>query len=250
MESKLSVESRKQNGSSSSRRIRREGWVPGVINNEKGVSRMIRMQKHDLNVLLKEHVSENLILDISIDKGAAIKVLLKEVQHDPVTDDLLHADFVEISMTRKMRVRIPVVLIGTPYGVVTEGGILQQLLREVEVECLPGDLAETIECDVSGMKLRETIMVRNLKVSDKLKILTDAALALAAVVMPKEEEEAKPEEVAAAVEAAPAEPEVIGEKEREEKRLEKEKGKAPGDAAKGKEAAKAPAKTEPAHEKK
>lgn len=228
-ESTLTVEARKEKGSSASRRLRKAGWVPGIINNEKGESRQVRMKKHDIEQLLHKHASENLILNVTVDADAARKVLLREVQHDPVTGAPLHAEFVEISMTRKMRVRIPVILIGDPVGVVTEGGVLQQVLREVEVECLPGDLVETIEVDVTPMKLRDSISVGDLKVSDKLRILTDRTLALAAVVMPKEEEEVKPEEAAAAAATeaatAPVEPEVIGEKEREEKRLEKERTK-------------------------
>lgn len=222
----LSAKTRKVSGSTQSRRLRRDGQIPGVVNGDNGKSQLIAMNSHDFEFFMHHHTSENIIVDLAIDGDKPQKVLLREVQHDPLTGQALHAEFVEISMTRKMRVRIPVVLKGEPVGVTQEGGVLEQLIREVEVDCLPGDLVEGIDLDVSALKLGKSLSVADLKVSEKLTIVTEKNIAVAAVSAPREEEEVKPEEAAAVgTEAAPAEPEVIGEKEREEKKLEKEKQK-------------------------
>jgi len=170
--------------------------------------------------MLKHHKSESLILDLKLDEGISKKVLLKEVQHDPVSDAVIQGELVDVSMTRKMRVNIPIILIGEPFGVTQEGGVLEQVLRELAVECLPGDMVETIEVDVSALKIGDSLMVRDIKVDPKLAVLSDANMAVASVTLPQLEEEP----VAAAeagAEAAAAEPEVIG---KEKKEGEEEEG--------------------------
>lgn len=238
-ESMLVAESRTESGSGAARRLRKQGWLPGIINNEKGEARMIRVNLHDLEQRLRHHTGENLVLDVSVDGGNPAKVLLREVQHDGLTDGLLHADFVEVSMTRKMRVRIPVILRGEPVGATAEGGILEQLLREVEVECLPGDLIESIELDVSELHLGKRLLVSDLTIDPKLTLLTSKEIAIAAVLAPKEEEEVAPAEGEA---AATTEPEVIAKgKEEEEGGEEAGEGK-PGAKGEAKPGAKAEAK--------
>lgn len=234
----LAAQRRQANGSVAARRLRRTGWLPAVVCGANGESRAIQIPGHEFSLVLRHHFSENLLFDLTVDQEQVRKVLLKEVQHDPVTDEILHADFVEISMTRKMRVRVPVRLAGDPVGVTQEGGILDHFLREVEVECLPGDLVEAIVGDVSGLKLGGTLLVRDLAVPPTLRVLTDSAQPVAGVSLPKEEEEAPPAEGA---EAVPAEPEVITEKKEGEE--EEEGGEEVEEEGKeGKKAAKPGAK--------
>lgn len=225
-ESILTAESRKEAGGGNARRLRKQGWLPAVVNNEKGEARMIKVNLHDFEQRLRHHTGENLILDMSIDGSNPFKVLLRDVQHDDLTDGLLHADFVEISMTRKMRVRIAIILRGDPVGVISEGGILEQLLRDVEVECLPTDLVEVIELDVSGLHLGKRLTVADLPVDrSKLTILTPPEVAVATVMAPQEEVVAPVE----GAEATAAEPEVIGkgkEEEAEEEAAEEKEGAA------------------------
>lgn len=221
-ESKIVAESRKDTGSTASRRLRREGWLPGVVNNDKGESKLITMNRHDFAMMLHTHRSENVMVDLEIDKGAPKKVLLKEVQHDPLSGEAQHAEFLEVSMDKKMRVSIQLTLVGDPVGVLNEGGILEHLLREIEIECLPGDLVESVEVDVSGMKLGAVMTAGDVVVPPTLTITTPKNVAVAAVAAPKAEEEVKEGEAA---EGVPAQPEVIGEKERAEKAA-KEQAKA------------------------
>ncbi len=231
-ETKLAVESRNCRGSSVSRRLRRAGLLPGVINNSKGESQLVQLGRHDFEMLLRHHKSENLIFDVTVDKAAPRKVLLKEVQHDPLSGGVMHVDFVEISMTEKMRIRVPIRLLGEPVGVSQEGGILDHILRELEVECLPGDLVEQFEVDVAALKLGQSLKVGDLHIDPKFTVLADASIAVASVTKPREEEEVAPEE--AAVEGAAAEPELIGRK-KEEGEEGAEEGAAPGKAEEGKE---------------
>ncbi len=231
-DSKIAAESRTDTGSTASRRLRREGWLPGVVNNEKCESRLIRINQHDFEMMLHAHRSENVMVDLAIDGGDAKKVLLKEVQHDPLSGEPQHAEFLEVSLTKKMKVAVPVVLVGDAVGVVNEGGRLEHLLREIEVECLPTDLVESVEVDVSGMKIGDVLTVADMTVGAKLHIETDGSIAVASVTAPTVDEDAAAAEGEEGAEgaapgaaeggAAPAEPEVIGEKEREEKAKEQE----------------------------
>ncbi len=203
----FNVQKREATGKNSAKRLRYAGMVPGVFNLRNGDSRLIKMNQHDFELLLAHHASESLIMDIQIDGSSARKAFLKEVQHDPITDNVLHADFLEISMTQKMTVHIPVNFVGEPIGVTDEGGVIEHHIRELEVECLPNDLVESIDVDVSGLKLGDTLMVENVKVDPSLTILTPGDVAVVSVATPhvevEEEEEAEAEEG--------VEPEVIGE---------------------------------------
>lgn len=206
-ENKLVVSARDVFGTGNARRMRRAGWLPGAISNERGESKAIRLNRHDFDLMLRHH-GGRLLLDMELDGAAPKKMLLKEVQRHPVTGDTLHADFVEVSMTRKVRVPIPVALVGEPEGVSLGGGTLEHLLRHVEVECLPGDIVEAIEIDVSQLKIGENVMVKDLRAPSTLTILTNGGLAVAAVIAPRKEEEAltpKAEEG--------AEPKIVGEEE-------------------------------------
>ncbi len=229
-EMKIKVQKRTVSGSGSVERLRKQGLLPGIINNDKGESILIQMNRHDFDMFLRHHSSESLIIDVEVDGDKVRKLLLKEVQHHPVSDKILHVDFLEVSMTKKMRVDIPIRLIGTPAGVLTEGGVLDHLIRTVEVECLPGDLVEGIEIDVSALKVGDAILVRDIKVGPGLHILTNGAVAVAGVSIPKVVVEETSEEAAAATE-----PEVIGaKKEGEEGEAEEgeeaDKEKAPAAA--------------------
>lgn len=202
---------REQMGSAASRRLRHAGRVPAVIYNRQGVTRLVDLDKHAFQQMLLHHTSENLIVDVQINGEVLGKALLKEVQHDPVSGHVLHADFLEISMTEKLRVNIAVESTGTAVGVEQGGGILEHVLRQIEVECLPGDLVESFQVDVSALKVGDSMLVRDLNLGDKYAVLTPEALAVFLVSMPKQEEE-----VVAAPGAEATEPEVIARKAKED----------------------------------
>jgi large subunit ribosomal protein L25 len=154
-----------------------------------------------------------------------VKVLVKEFQLDPVTHQVLHADFYRVAMDKVIQVTIPVIVKGEPKGVKQQGGVLELIRREIEIECLPGDIPEHVEVDASELMLHQGIRVRDIAVSPKWTPISDADMMLVHVIMPKAEEVAAPAEGAAAVAAAPAEPEVIKKGKKEEAEEEKKEDK-------------------------
>ena len=210
-EIKLSASKRETSGSSAAQSLRKSGWMPAVVYGEKG-ARSLKVDRRAFDTMLKHHTSENLIIDLDVEGEGMTKALLREVQHEAVMGGVLHADFVEISMTKKMRVTIALTLKGEPVGVSQGGGILEHLLRHLEVACLPGDLAEEIEVDVSNLALGSTLMVRDLVVDPKFTVVTAGDVAVATVVAPREE---KAEETAEAAGAEGTQPEVIAKKKEE-----------------------------------
>ena len=237
---KLAANKRDIRGSRGVSRLRKAGWLPGIVYDTKGQSQPVQLERHAFELLLRHRAGENLIMDLAVDNDAPRKVLLKDVQRDHIRDHLMHVDFLEISLTSKLRVPVAVRLMGEPFGVTQEGGVLEHLVRTVDVECLPMDIVKEFVLDVSQLKIGDSLFVRDLKLDPtKLMVLTAPDIAVASVLMPHVEEEVKPEE--AAVEGA-AEPEVIGAKkegeaEDEAKEGQEVKGKEPeAKTEKGKEA--------------
>lgn len=228
---KVVAESRDKKGTSNVRRIRRSGGLPGIVYGEGGVS-MIQLNEHEFNKALRSHASEHLIMDLEIAGQGTKKVLLQEVQHHALTGKIVHVDFHEISMTKKLRVEIPLRLVGEPHGVTQQGGVLEYLVRSIEIECLPGDILEHVDVDVSALQIGHGLSVGDIKLdAAKYTIITGKEIAIAAVSAPREEEAA-----ATPAEGAAAEPEVL-----REKKVEGEEGAAEaagGKDAKAKDAAK------------
>jgi large subunit ribosomal protein L25 len=160
--------------------------------------------------MLKHHTSEHVLVSLDLD-GKVVPALMREVQHNVMTGAPIHVDFGEVSLTKKIRVSIPIRLFGEPEGVKLGGGVLQQMLRAVDVDCLPTDIIEHFDVDVSALKLAQTLFVRDLKMGDKYTVITPKDIPLAGVVAI--EEEAAP----VAVEGAtPAAPEVVAKGKKEE----------------------------------
>ena len=233
-ETKLTAKPRVGKGSGEAGRLRRTGWFPAVVYGEGRPGVDIQLNEHDFVMMLRTHRSENMIVDLVVEgTEKPYKVMLKAMQHHPITGRVIHLDFYEVSMTRKIEIELPVKLVGVPTGVANEGGILEHVLRALTVQCLPGDLIEELELDVSALSVGKTLRVRDMKIDTaKYRIMDDPDQVIAAVAAPRTEEEEKAEADAAATAAGP---EVLTEKKAEEGEEGAEKGKD------GKEA-KAPAK--------
>ena len=145
-------------------------------------------------------------------------MLVKEYQLDPIDHKLLHADFYQVAMDKAITVTVPIVLKGEPKGAKQQGGIVDFVNREIEIECLPGDIPEHVDVDISELMLHQGVRVRDLVQGVKWTAISDPDMMIVHVVTLKAEEEPKPAEAAAAAPAAPAEPEVIkkGKTEKEE----------------------------------
>jgi large subunit ribosomal protein L25 len=212
MDAKITVKSRETQGSANARRLRREGWIPGVIYRDGATARSVSVPKHEFEQLLRHHTSEHVMILIQIE-GKEESVLLKELQHDPMTGGVEHVDLQEVDMNKKLHVEVPVELVGEAEGVKTQGGVLDHLLHGLEISCLPSNIPESIKVDVSAMKLGDILTVKDIPVDvSKITILMDADLGVAAVSEPKVVEEPVAEEGTVAA----GEPEVITEKKAEE----------------------------------
>ena len=221
------------------RRLRRSGVIPAVVYGVGKETRMIQLSAHDFDLALKGHLGEHMVMDLEVGGDKPLKVLLKEVQHHPVSHKIIHADFNEISMTKKLRIETPIKLVGEPVGVTQQGGILESIMRSIMVECLPTDIVESFSLDVSGLGIGHSLLAGDIQLDkSKYTILTSPDQASVKVSAPKAEEEVAP----AAAEAVPGEPEVITEKkvEGEEGEEGEEEGKKEGkkEAAKGGDAKK------------
>jgi large subunit ribosomal protein L25 len=227
MEARLDGTIRDTFGKNEARRTRRQGKVPAVVYGGDGQAAMpIAVEPRALLRLLHSEAGQNTLIALNLGSGGDTRVLVKDFQLDPVTHQVLHADFYRVAMDRALHVTIPVVTKGEPKGVKQQGGILEFIRREIEIEVLPGDIPESIEVDVSELMLHEGVRVRDVATDPKWKPVTDGDTMLVHVIMPKVEEAPAVAEVAAVATATAAEPEVIkkGKKDEDEKE-EKEKDK-------------------------
>ena len=169
--------------------------LPGVIYGRGADPLAVELNEHDFSLMLKQHASEHLIADLSVEGAEPFKALVKEIQHHPVYGHMMHVDFLRVSMTDKLRVLVPVELVGEPVGVAQQGGILEHMVREIEVECLPGDMIESVRADVSEMNIGERLAAGDLPLdATKHTLITEPHIAVAAVMASRLQKSAKSEE--------------------------------------------------------
>jgi large subunit ribosomal protein L25 len=190
------------------RRVRREGKVPAVLYGAGKDAVPVSLDPRQVSRILHSQTGYNTIFDLALDGGERTKAMIVDWQYEPIKGALLHIDLKRIAMDRKITVNVPIVLKGEAAGVKQQGGILEQILREVEIECLPGDIPAFIEADVSELVFGKVLRVSDLPHEDKLEFLTDPNQPVATVISVKEEVVATPEAVAAEA-GVTAEPEVI-----------------------------------------
>lgn len=204
-------------GKNEARRVRAKGRVPGVVYGAKKQTVAVTVDPKQISRILQSQSGHNTIFDLQVDSERS-KVMIVDWQYDPLLGKLLHIDLKRIAMDEKIRVKVPIHLTGEAEGVKTQGGILDQVLREVEVECLPADIPTHFDADVTALVFGAVLRVSDLPHSDKVKFITDETQAVAHITSVKEEVAPTPEAAAEAAAAAPAEPEVIkkGKQETEE----------------------------------
>jgi large subunit ribosomal protein L25 len=191
------------------RRVRREGKVPAVLYGAGQDSLSLSLDPRQVSRILHSATGHNTIFDLALEGGERAKAMIVDWQYEPIKGALLHIDLKRIAMDQKLKVAVPVLLKGEAAGVKQQGGILEQMLREVEVECLPADIPSSIEVDVSELVFGKVLRVSDLPQSDKVRFLTDVNQPVAHITSVKEEVAPTAEVAAAEAVAAPAEPEVI-----------------------------------------
>ena len=185
------------------RRVRVAGKIPAVIYGAKEPSIAIELDPKQILRILHSDSGHNTIFDVDVKGSVRVKAMIVDWQYEPIKGSLLHIDLKRIAMDKMMTVSVPIQLVGIPVGVKSQGGILEHVMREVEVECLPNDIPSHLDVDVSNLELHGIIHVSDLPHSGSLKFLEDETATVAHVTIIKEEVPA-----ADAVVAAPAEPEV------------------------------------------
>ena len=210
----VAAESRAETGKNTNRRLRKKGMIPGVVYGTRKETIPVAVSPKEISAILRSAKGENTLFDIEV-QGKKRKVILKEYQVEPLKGALLHADFYEVALDKALHVKVHIELKGLPVGVKVQGGILDFVTRELEIECLPADIPDKIEADVSHLEMGKHVRASELLLPPKVKMLSDPGSVIAHVVAPRAEEEvaaaAAPAEGAVAAEAAgaPAEPEVI-----------------------------------------
>jgi len=210
-------------GKGAARKSRRNGRIPAILYGRGETSVAIEVDAHQLERMLHHGLAEHGMLDLDLKEGKSKKrrtVLIREVQHHPVTGKILHADFYHVEKGQRIETSVSVVLVGQAEGV-KKGGILEHLLRELEIECVAEKMPESVTLDVTHLELGHSLHVRDLALDKDIHVLTDPDRTVAAVVPPKLREEVAPAAEVAAEEEA-AEPEVVGKEPKEEEAEESE----------------------------
>ena len=235
----VSAKNRTETGKNVNRRLRVEGLIPGVLYGSSKKPVAVSVSPKEIGSILKSKTGENTLFDLELD-GSRRTVILKEFQLEPIKGSLLHADFYEVALDKRLQVNVHVELVGVPVGVKVQGGIVDWVTRELEIESLPRDIPEKITVDISNLEIGKHVRVADITVPDKVKILTELDIVIAHVVAPRAEEVAVVAEAAPVAEGAVAEPEVI----------KKGKAVAEGETAEEPKAAEKPEKKAEKKEKK
>jgi large subunit ribosomal protein L25 len=186
------------------RRVRVSGKIPAVVYGAGKESVAVTVDPRVITKILHSDSGHNTIFDLDVTGSGLVKVMIVDWQHEPIKGALLHIDLKRIAMNKTMKVSVPIQLVGVPVGVKAQGGILEHVLREVEIECLPNDIPSHLDVDVSGLELNAAIHVSDLPHSGSIKFLDDEGMTVAHVSSVREEVVAEGADVAATT----AEPEV------------------------------------------
>ena len=205
---KLKASVRGEKGKQAVKKLRDKGFVPGVVYHRGENAVPVLVAEKELSKIIHASGSETLLIQLSVEKEKRGRsVIVKEIQHHPVKRSILHVDFNEISLTEVIMVEVEVLAVGEPLGVKQDGGVLDHPLRMLKVQCLPTDIPKHLDVDVSGLKLNDSLHVKDLVLPDKIKVLNDPEALLFQVKLPVEEK----------VEETPGETpdDVLSERERE-----------------------------------
>ncbi len=231
----LSVKKRTTTGTGVARRMRRAGTIPAILYSKGKEPCMLEVSRLDWDTAFRKGTShDGLLVHLDVADGAAkasFSSIIKEIQIDRLTGFCLHVDFNEIDLNKPIRTEVHIETVGDADGVVNQGGILEHVRRTVEIECLPREMPDCLQIDVSKLQLNHSLFVRDLVVDAKIKVLTDPEAPIIYIAPPKDE---VAETATAEGEAAPTEPELVR-KERKEKDEDGEEAAAAPAADKGKD---------------
>jgi large subunit ribosomal protein L25 len=183
MAATLSATPRSERGKGAARTLRRSGRIPAVMYGRGDETHALTVDAHELERLISSVSIENTLIDVQIEGGDTTRALIREVQYHPYKPQVLHVDFYQVHAGEPMKLDVPVRLVGTPAGVRDQGGVLQQVLHELHIECLPRHIPETVEIDVSGLSIGDAIYVHTVSIPN-VTIHNDAELSICSVAGP------------------------------------------------------------------
>jgi large subunit ribosomal protein L25 len=220
----LQAQPRQPGTKNAARRLRKSGLVPGTVYGAGKPPASVSLDPKQIGLILRSKTGHNTVFELQMDADKTMAMIV-DWQNEPIKGAMLHVDIKRIAMDKKLTTKVPIVLVGEAIGVKTEGGILEQVLREIEIECLPADIPASIEVNVSALNSGQVLRVKDLPHTGSLQFLTDEDDAVAHIVHIKEVAETTPEAAGAEAAATAAEPEVIkkGKQETEEGAEEKKK---------------------------
>lgn len=219
----IKAEKREDFGKNASRRMRKKGKIPVILYGPDIVNVPLTLNDKDIFMILKSESGENTVFKVSFNSETR-NAMIKEIQKDPVTDEILHADFIQIAMDKVVRVSVPIVSVGEAVGVKTEGGFVDFVTREVEVECLPKNIPDQIEIDISALHLNQSLQVEDIIPREGVEIVSDPSTVIVHIEVPAAEEEVVEEEEEEII-GEGEEPEVIKKEKVEEEKEKKEEEK-------------------------
>jgi large subunit ribosomal protein L25 len=190
----IKCEKRNLFGKNASRRLRREGKIPGIFYGTGTETVPLTLDKQDVIDILRSESGENTIFKV-IFESETRDTMLKMMQIDPVSDELLHADLIQVAMDKEIRVLVSFSLVGDAIGVKTEGGFIDFVTREVEVECLPRNIPESIEVDISELHMNQSLKIEEIPPPEGIRFLSDPTSIIVLVSAPTKEEEIEVEEI-------------------------------------------------------
>jgi large subunit ribosomal protein L25 len=205
----LEVQPRTDRGKNANRRLRTAGKVAGVVYGLDLPPQKVQLERRSIVTMLRQGATENSIFLLRMPDTADHHTMIRELQVDPIDRRILHIDFQRIDLAQTVTVRVEVEIVGVPEGVKNEGGVLDFVTREVEVECLPTEIPDKLTLDVSALHVGQHAEAKDLVLPEGVKLAEDSNRVIVSVAVTKAEEEAAPAE-GALVEGAPTEPEVIG----------------------------------------
>ena len=181
---KIKAEARTEQGTGAVRRLRRTGMIPGsVMKMKKGGTELVKLPEHDFMMAMRGRTGKQILVTLDMN-GTEVPALLREMQNDVLKGTPIHVDFSEVSLSEKVRITVPLRLVGEATGVKLGGGVLEQVLRTIDIDCLPTDIPEKFDVDVTALGLDQTLFVRDLQLGEKYTIVTRGELALAVVKAP------------------------------------------------------------------
>lgn len=213
----IEVQPREATGSRAARRLRRGDLVPAVVYGGDRGSVAIQVSRKSLLELFKKAGSENAVFLLKLaGSGKERHCMVREVESDPITREVVHVDFQRVDLKVKVRVEVPIELTGVPTGVKNEGGVLDFVHRHVEVECLPTDIPQHLGADVSGLHIGQHVEAKDLQVPEGVTLLVEPERVIASVSAPRKAELTEEEEGEGLLETERAEPELVGRRKAEE----------------------------------